>query len=219
MAVPLTAQPGRGPPGLVALHVEQPPLRWRPARRPARGLGFRHLRIQVGEDPLDDGWVLNARNDPHSTATGRAGLDVDPEDPLRALGPCHHGPAFGGRGLHRICGPRPLPSPAPLRRCHPARYSLLGANTPWNRVRLTHSSHETMAPTQPCRTTPPQGIGAFRCAQRSVRHGDVGAALAAKVAWPGTPAVFACKHAPSAPVEAHSQHGESPCRGKPRPRS
>ena len=25
--------------------------------------------------------------------------------------------------------------------------------------------------------------------------------------------------APSAPVEAHSQHGESPCRGKPRPRS
>ena len=30
---------------------------------------------------------------------------------------------------------------------------------------------------------------------------------------------FACKQAPSAPVMAHTLHGGSPCRGKPRPRS
>ena len=59
--------------------VEQPPLRWRSARRPPGGFGLCPFRIQVGEDLLDDIGVLNARDDSHRPAAGRAGLDVDPD--------------------------------------------------------------------------------------------------------------------------------------------
>ncbi len=43
------------------------------------------------------------------------------------------------------------------------------------------------------------------------------AMLQGRVFCPESP--FASRLAPSAPVEAHFLHGESPCRGKPRPRS
>jgi hypothetical protein len=39
----------------------------------------------VGEDLLDDGGILDASDDSHRPAAGRAGLDVDPEHPLEAL--------------------------------------------------------------------------------------------------------------------------------------
>ena len=57
----------------------------RPARRPPGGSGLSPFRFQVGEDLLDDIGVLNARDDSHRPAAGRAGLDVDTEHPFQAL--------------------------------------------------------------------------------------------------------------------------------------
>jgi hypothetical protein len=31
----------------------------------------------VGEDPLDEVWILDAGDDPHRPAAGRSGLDID----------------------------------------------------------------------------------------------------------------------------------------------
>ena len=98
--------------------VEQTRLRWRPARRPPRTFGLSHLRIQVCEDLIDDVGILDAGDDPHRPAAGRAGLDVDPEHPLEALRPGHRGTAFGRRRLLRIRGPGVLTAPAPLGRRH-----------------------------------------------------------------------------------------------------
>ena len=81
----------------------------------------------MGEDLLDDICILDARDGPHCTAAGRAALDVDPENPLQALRPGHRGAAFRCRRLLRIR----------LAGVTRARYLLLGANTPWKRVRLT----------------------------------------------------------------------------------
>jgi hypothetical protein len=41
----------------------------------------------MGEDLLDDIGVLNARDDSHRPAAGRAGLDVDTEHPLQGRQP------------------------------------------------------------------------------------------------------------------------------------
>jgi hypothetical protein len=43
--------------------------------RPPGDFGLSPFRIQVGEDLLDDIEGLNARNHPHRTAAGQAGLD------------------------------------------------------------------------------------------------------------------------------------------------
>ena len=59
--------------------VEQPSLRRCADRRAPGGVEFRRVRIQVGEDLLDDGWILNARDDAHRPTAGRAGLDIDPD--------------------------------------------------------------------------------------------------------------------------------------------
>jgi hypothetical protein len=55
------------------------------------GPGLSPFLIQVGEDLLDDIEVLNACDDPHRTAAGRAGIDVDPEYAFQALRPGHRG--------------------------------------------------------------------------------------------------------------------------------
>jgi len=74
--------------------VEQTRLGRRPARRPPGAFGLRRFRIQVGEDLLDDVGVLNARDDPHRTTAGRAGLYVDAEHPLQPLRPGHRGAGY-----------------------------------------------------------------------------------------------------------------------------
>jgi hypothetical protein len=48
----------------------------------------------VGEDLLDDLRVLNAYDDPHRTAAGRTGLDVDTENPFQALRPGYRGSSY-----------------------------------------------------------------------------------------------------------------------------
>ena len=113
----------------------------------------------MGEDLLDDIGVLNARNDSHRPAAGRAGLDVDPDqiagsdfeqpqaDPkgegqdarnntrLRRCAQVIAARRSAGVGSSvsagLACRP-PLPRLAGVTR---ARYLLLGAKTPW--VRLT----------------------------------------------------------------------------------
>jgi hypothetical protein len=63
----------------------EPPLRWRSTRQPPGGFGLTPFHIQVGEDLLDDVRILDARDDSHHTAAGRADLDVDiPNTRLRS---------------------------------------------------------------------------------------------------------------------------------------
>jgi hypothetical protein len=102
----LTAKPERRHPGVVTPSRRTAAVGGRPAGRPPWGVGLSHFRIRVGEDLLDDVGVLNARDDPHCTATGRAALDVDPKDTLQALRPSDRGAAFRCRGLLRIRAPR-----------------------------------------------------------------------------------------------------------------
>jgi len=120
--------------------IEQPPLGRRPAWRPPRGFGGFGLTpfpIQVGEDLLDHHRVLDAGEDSHCPAAGRAGRDIDAKDPLetfaqviaarRSAGVAASGSRFVG------CWP-PLPRLAGVTR---PRCLLLGAKAPWNRVRFT----------------------------------------------------------------------------------
>ena len=88
----------------------------RPARRAPRGLGLGRFRIHVGEDLIDYLGIFDARDDSHRSATGRAGLDIDREDPFQALRPYHRGKAFGRGGLVRISLWEALASPAALSR-------------------------------------------------------------------------------------------------------
>ena len=73
VAAPLASQPW----GIVGSSgsAEQSCLGRRPARRQAGGSGLRRFRIQVGEDLLDHLGILDAGDDPHRAAAGRAGLD------------------------------------------------------------------------------------------------------------------------------------------------
>jgi hypothetical protein len=80
----------------------------------------------VGEDLLDDTGVLNARDDAHRPAAGRAGLDVNTEHPFQALRPGHRGAAFGRCRLLGIRGLGMPASPAPLGRCHPRTVFAVG---------------------------------------------------------------------------------------------
>ena len=73
----------------------------------------------MGEDLPDDLRVLDARDDAHRPTAGRAGLDIDPKDPLEALCPSHRGAAFNWRGLLQIRAAGMLAAPAPPRRGHP----------------------------------------------------------------------------------------------------
>ena len=67
--------------------------------RPPSGLGIGRFLIQVGEELLDHLGILETRDDPYRTAAGRAGLDVDAEDPLQALCRSHRSAAFGRRQI------------------------------------------------------------------------------------------------------------------------
>jgi len=57
-------------------------------RRPARVSRIEGLAVppQMIEYPLDDGGVLDARNDPEPAATAPAPFNLDRQDPLEALG-------------------------------------------------------------------------------------------------------------------------------------
>ena len=98
--------------------VEQPALGRRSARRPPRRFGLNGFPSEVDEDFPEHLGILDARDDAHRPATGRAGLDVDPEHPLGALRPGHRGTAFGRCPLLRIRSRCMSASPAPLGRCH-----------------------------------------------------------------------------------------------------
>lgn len=99
--------------------VEQPPLQWRSARRPPRSFGLQRFRIQVSKDLLDDLGIFSARDDPHRPAAGRAGLDLDTEDPFEALQSAHRGAPFGGCRLPWILPRFMLTTPATLSWCYP----------------------------------------------------------------------------------------------------
>ena len=73
----------------------------------------------MGEDLPDDLRVLDARDDAHRPTAGRAGLDIDPKDPLEALCPSHRGAAFNWRSLLQICAAGMPAAPAPPRQSHP----------------------------------------------------------------------------------------------------
>jgi hypothetical protein len=49
-------------------------------------IGRRYIASEVLQYPLDDGWILDARNHPQLPAAASADLDVDREHPLQALG-------------------------------------------------------------------------------------------------------------------------------------
>jgi len=66
-----------------------------PARRRPGGLTCSRFRVEVGEDLLDHHRILDAGDDAHRPAAGRAGLDVDLEHALEALCPSHRSPALG----------------------------------------------------------------------------------------------------------------------------
>jgi len=54
------------------------------------------LLLQVGEDPVDDGLLFNAGDDPHGTTTAGAGGDIDSEDAFEPLGPAYRDVWGGG---------------------------------------------------------------------------------------------------------------------------
>lgn len=110
-----------------ARFVEQLSLRGCADRR-SRGNGeLRRVRDQVGEEFLDDGRLLDARDDAHRTIAGRTGLDVDAEYPLEPL--CQVIAARRSAGVGSL-GSATLASPPPLLRLTDvprARYLLFGA--------------------------------------------------------------------------------------------
>jgi len=118
--------------------VEQPSLRGSADCRTPGGVECRRVRIQVGEDLLDDARILNARDDALPAAAGRTGLDVDPENPLEALRlrliAARRSAGALSSGSAVVARRPPLPRLAGVTR---ARYLLFGAKTPWKRVRLT----------------------------------------------------------------------------------
>jgi hypothetical protein len=73
----------------------------------------------MGENLFNDRRVFNAGDDPHCPATGRAGLDIDAEDPFQALSTGHRGAPFARCRLLPIPRRGMLASPAPLGRRHP----------------------------------------------------------------------------------------------------
>ena len=52
---------------------------------------------------FDDVRALNAGDDPHRSAAGRARLDIDAEHPLQALRLSHLPARSGERNMHRAC--------------------------------------------------------------------------------------------------------------------
>lgn len=89
-------------------------------RRPALRQPARRLRggfvVKVREDLLNHHWVFDAGDDPDRPAAGTASLDVDIENSLEPLCPCHRRSPFGGRW--RFIGYPGLVAPAPLCRRH-----------------------------------------------------------------------------------------------------
>jgi hypothetical protein len=57
------------------------------ARRQLGGVRLDGVRLEVCEDPLGHDQILDASDDSHCPATGRAGLDTDTDDPFQALRP------------------------------------------------------------------------------------------------------------------------------------
>ncbi len=111
--------------------------------------------IQVGEYLLDDHRIFNAGDDVHgrtnaasarmrksghfdATAAGTARFDVDIEHPLETLGlklmAARRSPGIRSCACSGALGLLPLPRLAGVT-C--TRCLLLGANTPWKRMRLT----------------------------------------------------------------------------------
>ena len=90
----------------------------------------------MGQYRLDDHRVFNASDHPGSTTADAAGFHIYTEHPLESLCPRHCYVALRGRFLILIfCNfQTPLSRFAGVTR---ARCLLFGANTPWNRVRLT----------------------------------------------------------------------------------
>jgi len=62
-----------------------------------RGIDGLGVATEVLEDPFNDGWRLDAGDDPEPAAALPAGLDVDGEHPLEALRPGEAPLAVGGR--------------------------------------------------------------------------------------------------------------------------
>jgi hypothetical protein len=91
MAAPLTPQPERVHPGVLTPSRRTAPATGAPGTAAASGPGLSPFPIQMSEDLLDDIEVLNACDNPHRTAAGWAGLDVDPEYAFQALRPDHRG--------------------------------------------------------------------------------------------------------------------------------
>ena len=120
--------------------------------------------IQVSEYFADHRRVFDAGDDTHITAAFTAGCDIDIKYPLQ---PSPHGAyfwcaqvidAWRSAGVWSGCCLAVLPLiPLPrLAGVTIVRYLLLGANTPWKRVRWTlglgtkATSLETVAPAHPC---------------------------------------------------------------------
>ena len=96
------------------------------------GFGF---VLPGDQDLLDHYRVFNAGDDFHGAAAAAAGLDVDIENTLEPLRPCHR-----RSPLCWCCRFISHPDLVALPRfagVTNARCRLLGANTPWKRVRLT----------------------------------------------------------------------------------
>ena len=92
----------------------------------------------MGEDLLDHQRVFDAGDDLDAAAASLTGLDVDVEYPLQAqrlkLMAARRSAGVVSSGTSDALALLPLPRLAGVTR---ARCALLGANTPWNRVRLT----------------------------------------------------------------------------------
>lgn len=135
-----TALPGRL--SIAPFHpsiVEQPNLRRCSAGREFSLVIYPFLQSEVFEYLADHHRVFDAGNDPHRTLTLLTGVDVDVEHPLQSLCPRH-----GRMALYQcfviwivfirrlLLAPLPRPDGVTSALC-----LLLGANTPWKRVRLT----------------------------------------------------------------------------------
>ena len=124
--------------GVARVSGEQAGLGRRPTRgqRPS-GAGS-VFATEVGEDLLDHLRVFDAGDDLDAAAASLTGLDVDVEYPLQAqrlkLMAARRSAGVVSSGTSDALALLPLPRLAGVTR---ARCALLGANTPWNRVRLT----------------------------------------------------------------------------------
>ena len=119
------------------VECRQGQLGWRASGVGVIGLGMYCAPVEMVEDALNDGGVFDTGDDLDVAATGIAGFDIDVEHALELLCLRHMVVRCWAFVLCAVESGVLRPRRAGVTA---ARWGLLGANTPWYRIRLTRGS-------------------------------------------------------------------------------